>query len=69
MIIGLIFTDSLKEFQEYQEIIFSSSIIDDKKKLYLKKMLAIKEKWSTAYQPLVFNGGIHTISRAESVNS
>jgi hypothetical protein len=32
-------------------------------------MLTIKEKWAAAYAPEVFMAGIHTISRAESVNS
>ena len=36
---------------------------------YLRQLLLIKEKWASAYMPRVFNSGIHTISRAESVNN
>ena len=69
MIIGLIFTESYKEFEEYLHLIFSSSLLDETKKQYLRKMLQIKTKWAAHAWPRVFNGGIHTISRAEAVNS
>jgi len=32
-------------------------------------MLQIKSKWASHACPRMFNGGIHTISRAEAVNS
>lgn len=36
---------------------------------YLRQLIAIKEKWATAFMPQVFNAGTHTTSRAESVNA
>jgi len=29
----------------------------------------LKEKWANAYKPLIFSGGAHTTSRAESTNA
>lgn len=43
-------------------------MLDESKLTYLRSLLLIKEKWTSAHQPIVFNSGIHTISRAESVN-
>lgn len=69
-IIDTIFTPNPKDFQELQEISFSSQEHLDEAKLdYLRKMFAIKEKWAAAYTPAIFHAGTHTISRAESVNS
>ena len=69
-IIDTIFTPNPKDFQELQEIIFSSQDRLDETKLdYLRKMFAIKEKWAAAFTPAIFHAGTHTISRAESVNS
>jgi len=36
---------------------------------YLEKMYNCKDKWSRCYFSNIFTGGIHTTSRAESVNS
>lgn len=69
MIIGLIFTESFKEFEEFLHHIFSSTLIDEMKKQYLRKMIQIKQKWASHACPWIFTGGIHTISRAEAVNS
>ena len=44
-------------------------IIGDDKISYLRNLATIKEKWAAAFTPAVFIAGIHTISRAESVNS
>ena len=69
-IIDTIFTPNPKDFQELQEIIFrSDDLIEEDKLTYLRKMFAIKEKWTAAYTPSIFHAGTHTISRAESVNS
>ena len=65
----LIFTGSTKKFQELQDIIFQSpDMLDEAKLSYLRSLLLIKEKWASAHQPIIFNSGVHTISRAESVN-
>jgi len=70
-IIDLIYNQSPKEFQESQELIFSSSqiLMPEEKLCYLRQMFAIKEKWAEAFAPTQFNAATHTISRAESVNS
>jgi hypothetical protein len=43
-------------------------MLDRERLAYLRELLLIKEKWATAHQPIVFNSGVHTTSRAESVN-
>jgi hypothetical protein len=35
----------------------------------LRGLFQIKEKWASSHQPILFTSGIHTIQRAESVNS
>lgn len=68
-IIDCIFTESPKRFQELQDVIFQNSeLLDNDRLKYLRQLFQIKEKWSSAHQPVLFNAGIHTISRAESVN-
>ena len=36
---------------------------------YIEKMYSIKEKWAEAFLPRRFTGGVHSTSRAESMNS
>ena len=36
---------------------------------YLQKLLAIKEKWASAFAPHMFMAGTHTTSRIEAMNS
>lgn len=36
---------------------------------YLTKVLSYKEKWARSYHPLLFDGGITTTSRVESLNA
>ena len=31
--------------------------------------MLIKEKWSSAHQPILFTSGLHTIQRAEAINA
>ncbi|CAI2386819.1 unnamed protein product [Moneuplotes crassus] len=69
MVIGLIFTESFEEFEQFLHYIFSSSLIDETKKQYLRKLVQIKQKWAAHACAWVFNGGTHTTSRIESVNA
>lgn len=39
-----------------------------KSQKYFKDILEFKTKWATSYCPVVFTAGVHTTSRAESVN-
>ena len=47
MIIGLIFTEDYKEFERFLHHIFSSKLLDESKKQYLRKMIQIKTKWAS----------------------
>jgi hypothetical protein len=69
-ILDLIFAETPTKFTQLLNIVFSSpELLDEQKLNYLRQLLLIKEKWASAYMPRVFNSGIHTISRAESVNN
>jgi len=62
-ILDLIFTECSKKFDELLDIILNSPDFQDEGKLgYIKEMVKIKEKWSSAHQPVGFNSGIHTNS-------
>ena len=44
-------------------------MLGEDKVRYLRSLIQIKEKWSSAFVPPVFNAGTHATSRAESVNA
>lgn len=68
----LIFGDCQKKFWQNIELIFSEDaqiLLGQDKLRYLQKLLMIKEKWTTAFNPRLFSAGTHTTSRIEAVNS
>lgn len=69
MIVGLIFTEDFQDFEKSLHLIFSSTLISEMKKQYLRKLLQIKSKWAAHAKPPIFTAGTHTTSRVESVNS
>ena len=72
-IIGdLVFNDSQSKFWKSVELIFSEEaqvLLGPDKIRYLQKLLAIKEKWASAFAPHMFMAGTHTTSRIEAMNS
>ena len=70
-IFSLSYIESKEEFQKtYSEV---QNSLEEKKFVksinYLEKMYKIKEKWAEAFLPHYFTGGVHTTSRAESLNA
>lgn len=67
----LLFSSDPFKFQKVVESIFllASEHLEEKKIIYLRNLLLIKEKWTRAFAPRLFTAGTHTTSRAESVNS
>jgi len=69
-IMDAIFTENPLHFQRLQDIIFQTpDQLDETKLNYLRGVFQIKEKWASSHQPILFTSGMHTIQRAESVNS
>jgi len=61
-----------KTFQEIEEMLKLKSQPNntyEKALKYLTEIKKEKEKWASAYRPLIFTGGVHTTSRAEAMNS
>jgi len=70
-ILSLPYIETEKEFEEvYSQI---QKTLDEKKLTkssnYLEKMHIIRKKWGEAFLPAKFTGGVHSTSRAESMNS
>eukprot|EP00347_Sterkiella_histriomuscorum_P007670 403348024 len=63
-IIECIYTPDPKKFQELQDIIFQQSEeLDEQRMSYLRQLFQIKEKWAYAFQPHLFNAGLHVEKR------
>ena len=70
-ILKLPYIESKTEFEESFDEIYKTLVHKKfaKSSAYLEKMHKIKHKWSEAFLPNGFTGGIHTTSRAESMNA
>ena len=70
-IFGLPYVDDQETFDKYQEEIikFLTDHNYAKSLEYLKDLLNYKHQWAKAYYPLIFDGGISTTSRVESLNA
>ena len=70
IVYSLLFTRDPFKFGKICELIFQNeNMLGEDKIRYLRSLIQIKEKWSSAFTPPVFNAGTHATSRAESVNS
>ncbi|CDW84932.1 UNKNOWN [Stylonychia lemnae] len=70
IVYDLIYEENYQKFQTTLNIIFQhADLVTEAKLTYLRNLMQIKEKWTTAYAPDIFLARTHTTSRIESINS